>query len=148
MIGWMNFGDWSLQSMTRRMEGVLQQSTEPWTTRVCGSKRDCCSVSNLSQATESWNTHNSGYEHSDIRKNPELQKWFCAKCGAASRLEDISSVEVARLNQKNGNESSFKRINVCGFRSPAMPSSSNVLTYCSSSFNRAWFNGARRQLVL
>lgn len=37
------------------------------------------------------------YEHSDIRKNPELQEWFCAKCGAASdhTLREDAIVELS-----------------------------------------------------
>ena len=41
--------------------------------------------------------HNSRYEHSDIRKNPELQEWFCASCGAASdhTLKEDALVELS-----------------------------------------------------
>lgn len=27
---------------------------------------------------------NGPYEHSDVRRNPDLEEWFCAKCGATS----------------------------------------------------------------
>lgn len=43
--------------------------------------------------------HNSRYKHSDIRKNPELQEWFCAKYGAASdhTLKEDAIVELSAL---------------------------------------------------
>jgi len=37
------------------------------------------------------------HEHSDIRQNPELQEWFCAKCGATSdhRLREDAVAELS-----------------------------------------------------
>jgi hypothetical protein len=37
------------------------------------------------------------YEHADIRKNPDLQEWFCAKCGATSdhMLKEDAVVELS-----------------------------------------------------
>jgi len=40
---------------------------------------------------------NAPYPHSDIRRNPELQEWFCAKCGATSdhALEKDAAAEIS-----------------------------------------------------
>ncbi len=40
---------------------------------------------------------NAPYKHSDIRRNPELQEWFCAQCGATSdhALEQDAVAEIS-----------------------------------------------------
>jgi hypothetical protein len=57
---------------------------------------------------------NAPYEHVDIRRNPDLKEWFCAKCGMTSdhaleqdAISEISGFEcnlygttVKRLSEK------------------------------------------------